>query len=86
MSQILGLENNIDSNVITTEAYQIIISTVDSVVVCDTGKCVSQRSIEIIAEGLKQNPKTRYEVKIKVWDSINNYAENKTYFETGFFE
>lgn len=77
------LENNIDSNVMQ-QAYQIIISTVDSVVVCDTGKCVSQRSIEIIAEGFEAKPKTRYEVKIKVWDSINNYAENKTYFETGF--
>ena len=59
------LENNIDSNVMQ-QAYQIIISTGDSVVVCDTGKCVSQQSIEIIAEGFEAKPKTRYEVKIKV--------------------
>ncbi len=66
-------------------AYQIKISD-GSAVVCNTGRVLTDQSIEVEAEGLTLLPKTHYTVQVSVWDNKGNFAEEMTSFETGFLD
>ncbi|MBR1623735.1 MAG: family 78 glycoside hydrolase catalytic domain, partial [Pseudobutyrivibrio sp.] len=76
------LRNDTEQNVIQ-EAYQLKLFT-DAELIVDTGKVVSADSIEVQLSELKLSPKTRYTIKLTVWDNKGNMATAESYFETGF--
>ena len=78
------LRNDTESNVLQ-EAYQLKLFS-DAELIADTGKIVSEDSIEVQLSNLKLTPKTRYAIDLTVWDNKGNIATSESYFETGFMD
>lgn len=51
--------------------------------VFDSGKEEEEECIEVTAEGFTAEPKTRYRVRVTVWDNYERKASIEGYFETG---
>ncbi|MCX7715276.1 MAG: family 78 glycoside hydrolase catalytic domain, partial [Clostridia bacterium] len=67
-------------------AYQIIVSSDENFgqIIWDCGKIKSDKSIGIVYKGSPLKPKTRYYLKINLWDEENNLSSDDTaWFETG---
>ena len=66
-----------DKENVMQSAYQIIVDDM-----WDSGKVESDESIHVEYAGKNLEPKTRYNVKVKVWDNTGSESE----WEEGFFE
>ena len=68
-------------------AYQILVHKSSGVLVWDSGKVESQRTVDIEYKGYPLESLERYTFCIVVWDNFGNKVESKTErFETGFFK
>lgn len=68
-------------------AYQISVHKSSGVLVWDSGKVESQRTVDIEYKGYPLESLERYTFCIVVWDNFGNKVESKTErFETGFFK
>ncbi|MDO3694306.1 family 78 glycoside hydrolase catalytic domain [Wenyingzhuangia sp. chi5] len=65
------------------KAYQIIVKNEKEKTVWDTGKVISDKSINIAYAGESLQPGTRYNWHIKVWDQEDKTLEKNSFFETG---
>lgn len=62
------------------EAYRIVVDGM-----WDSGKVVSDNSIHVEYDGKPLEPKTRYNVRVKVWDNCGQESDwTEGYFETAF--
>ncbi|MBC5690416.1 family 78 glycoside hydrolase catalytic domain [Mediterraneibacter sp. NSJ-55] len=74
-----------DEENVLQRAYQIEVF-VEGVCICNTGRIETDQSIEVTVDALCLRPKTRYDVKVVVWDNKGNTAKGNTVFETGLLE
>ncbi|MBO7710950.1 MAG: family 78 glycoside hydrolase catalytic domain [Lachnospiraceae bacterium] len=69
------------------EAYRLCVSSMDGenndAVICDTGRIVTDQSIEVVPEGFVPQPMTPYRVSLTVWDNQGHEAFLSGRFETG---
>ncbi len=77
-----------ESNILgqSQTAYRLEIENEDGTVVWDSGKVVSDRSVDIPYAGKSLTASTRYRWNLTVWDKDDIPVTGASYFETGLME
>ena len=74
-----------DQNDVRQKGYRILVSNKKETV-WDSAFCLSERSVYVPYEGKALEPKTRYDVSVRVSDSKDEEASFTTFFETGLLK
>ena len=67
---------------IIQKAYSIVVCNESGMVVWDSGRIASDRSVDIVYGGRPLQPETRYTWTVSVWDSRGNRSSSSSFFET----